>query len=62
METLKAQNNKFMTDDLPHLLFYLAGIKTKDYQKERNLISPHFNNARHRLVLQNIDYDQALMR
>lgn len=62
METLKARNNKFMTDDLPHLLFYLAGIKTKDYQRERNLISPHFNNARHRLVLQNIDYDRALMR
>lgn len=62
METLKAQNNRFMTDDLPHLLFYLAGIKTKDYKRERNVISPYFNNARHRLVLQNIDYNRALMR
>ena len=51
-----------MTDDLPHLLFYLAGIKTKDYKTERNLISPYFNNARHRLVLRNIDYDQTLHR
>lgn len=41
---------------------YLAGIKTKDYQREKNLISPHFNNTRYRLVLQNIDYDRALMR
>ena len=62
IETLQARNNKFMTDDLPHLLFYLAGIKTKDYKTERNLISPYFNNARHRLVLRNIDYDQTLHR
>ncbi len=62
IETLQARNNKFMTDDLPHLLFYLAGIKTKDYKAERNLISPYFNNARHRLVLRNIDYDQTLHR
>ena len=62
IETLQARNNKFMTDDLPHLLFYLAGIKIKDYKAERNLISPYFNNARHRLVLRNIDYDQALHR
>lgn len=62
IETLQARNNKFMTDDLPHLLFYLAGIKIKDYKAERNLISPYFNNARHRLVLQNIDYDQTLHR
>lgn len=62
IETLQARNNKFMTDDLPHLLFYLAGIKIKDYKAERNLISPYFNNARHRLVLRNIDYDQTLHR
>lgn len=62
IETLQARNNKFMTDDLPYLLFYLAGIKTKDYKAERNLISPYFNNARHRLVLRNIDYDQTLHR
>ena len=62
IETLQARNNKFMTDDLPHLLFYLAGIKIKDYKAERNLISPYFNNAHHRLVLRNIDYDQTLHR
>ena len=59
-ETLMARNNKFMTDDLPHLLLYLAGIKTKDYCEERNVISPSFNNNRRRLVLKTIDYDKAL--
>lgn len=59
-ETLMARSNKFMTDDLPHLLLYLAGIKIKDYFEERNVISPSFNSSRRRLVLKTIDYDKAL--
>ena len=60
IETLKARNNRFMTDDLPHLLLYLAGISTKEYKAERNVLSPRFNNRRPRLVLNSIDYDKAL--
>ena len=55
-----ARSNKFMTDDLPHLLLYLAGIEIKDYFEERNVISPSFNSNRRRLVLKTIDYDKAL--
>jgi len=60
IEIMKARNNRFMTDDLPHLLLYLAGISTKEYKAERNVISPRFNNKRPRLVLNSIDYDKAL--
>ena len=49
-----------MTDDLPHLLLYLAGISTKEYKADRNVLSPRFNNRRPRLVLNSIDYDKAL--
>lgn len=60
IEIMKARHNKFMTDDLPHLLLYLAGISTKEYKAERNVLSPRFNNRRPRLVLNSIDYDKAL--
>ncbi len=43
-ETLMARSNKFMTDDLPHLLLYLAGIKIKDYFEERNVILSTLRN------------------
>ena len=56
----QARNNRFMTDDLPHLLFYLAGIQTPTYQPERSLLSPQYNPKRCRKVLNNIDYDIAI--
>ncbi len=56
----QARNNRFMTDDLPHLLFYLAGIQTPTYQPERSLLSPQYNQKRCRKVLNNIDYDIAI--
>ena len=49
-----------MTDDLPHLLFYLAGIQTPTYQPERSILSPQYNKKRCRKVLNNIDYDVAI--
>ncbi len=38
----KAIDREFTTDNLCHLLFRLAGIKTKEYKEERDLISPAF--------------------
>ena len=35
-------NREFSTDNVCHLLFRLAGIKTKVYQSERDLFSPEF--------------------
>ena len=49
-----------MTDDLPHLLFYLAGIETKTYKADRCMLTPQYNNQRSRKVLNRIDYDVAM--
>lgn len=46
----------FMTDDLPHLLSGLAGIRCKEYQPQRDLISPLFNKDRARKICGEIVY------
>lgn len=56
----QARTNKFMTDDLPHLLFYLAGIETKTYKADRCMLTPQYNKQRSRKVLNRIDYDVAM--
>lgn len=53
-----AADRPFMTDDLPHLLLYLAGIHSRDYRDNRNIISPHFDVSRRRLIKDHTDYDQ----
>ena len=53
-----ARNRRFMTDALPHLLLYLAGIKTKNYREENNLISPKYNENRPRILKGTTDYDK----
>ena len=50
----------FMTDDLPHLLAYLAGIKCKEYSPERNLIDNSFNVTRKRIIRGETDYDSII--
>lgn len=55
-----AQQRPFSTDDLPHLLFGLAGIQTPYYRPERDVLSPHFKPQR-RLIKETVDYD-AVMR
>lgn len=52
-----AVDRPFMTDDLPHLLLYLAGIHCQCYQPERNLIDDRFNVHRRRMICGETDYD-----
>ena len=47
-----------MTDALPHLLLYLAGIKTPTYKEEYNILSPKYNEMRPRILKNSADYDQ----
>ena len=47
-----------MTDALPHLLLYLAGISTPDYHPEYNLISPQYDEMRPRILKGYCDYDK----
>ncbi len=52
-----ARNRRYMTDALPHLLMYLAGIETKDYNERYNLLSPRYDNKRPRILKNTTDYD-----
>ena len=47
-----------MTDALPHMLLYLAGIHTKDYHAESNILSPQYNEMRPRILKNTTDYDK----
>ena len=54
----------FMTDDLPHLLFDIANIKTKWYEPSRSLIHSKYNNKRKRIITGfslkgSVDYDKV---
>lgn len=55
-----ACNRPFMTDDLPHLLLYLAGIHCKYYSDKRCLISDCFDEKRKRLIVGQVDYDKIV--
>ena len=47
-----------MTDALPHLLLYLAGIETPTYKEEYNILSPKYNEMRPRILKNSVDYDK----
>ena len=49
-----------MTDDIPQLLLYLAGISTPFYLEEANIISPNYHCTRKRMLMGTIDYDKII--
>lgn len=53
----KSTNRPFYSDDLSHLMLYLGGISCKDYNDERNIISPLYNNKRKRMLRRSTNYD-----
>lgn len=57
-EIIGAKNRRFMTDALPHMLLYLAGIHAKDYHAEYNILSPQYNEMRPRILKNTTDYDK----
>ena len=57
-EIIGAKNRRFMTDALPHMLLYLAGVHTKDYHAEYNILSPQYNEMRPRILKNTTDYDK----
>ena len=57
-QIVEARNRRFMTDALPHLLLYLAGIKTPYYNDKFNLLSPAYDESRPRLLKGITDYDK----
>jgi heptose-I-phosphate ethanolaminephosphotransferase len=57
-EIVQARNRKLMTDALPHLLLYLAGISAPDYHEEYNVLSPKYDENRPRILKGTTDYDK----
>ena len=53
-----ASDKRFMTDALPHMLVWLAGISTKSYHPQYNLLSPDYNEMRPRILKNSADYDK----
>jgi len=54
----KARKRRLMTDALPHMLLYLAGIATPDYRPEYNILSDEYDENRPRLLKGIADYDR----
>ena len=54
----KAKDLRYMTDALPHLLLYLAGIETPTYQAKYNILSPEYDEMRPRILKNSADYDK----
>ena len=57
-EVVNARNRRFMTDALPHMLLYLAGINCPYYRDSLNLLSPEYNESRPRVLKNTADYDK----
>ena len=57
-DIIKARDRRYMTDALPHLLLYLAGISSPDYRDDLNILSPEYNEARPRILKGTTDYDK----
>lgn len=55
-EIKNSLSKPFMTDNLPHLLFHLAKIKTEYYKESKDLLSPSYNCGRR--MVHDCDYDK----
>ena len=57
-EIVRARSRRLMTDAVPHLLLYLAGIHTKNYHPEYNILSDRYHEKRSRVIKATVDYDK----
>lgn len=57
-DIIKARGRRYMTDALPHLLLYLAGIDSPHYRDSLNILSKDYNEARPRILKNTTDYDE----
>ena len=57
-EIVQARHRRFMTDALPQMLLYLAGIQAKDYHPEYNILSEQYDEMRPRILKATTDYDK----
>ena len=58
----QAVHRPFISSNLCHLLFGLAGIGTPEYKPERDLLSPQFNPKLKRIIRNDVDYDVIMKK
>lgn len=59
VESIKgAKDKRYMTDAVPHLLFYLGGISSPHYRESLNLIGDKYDEDRPRTLKNTTDYDK----
>ena len=57
----RSVDRPYMTDDLPHLLLDLAGIRCDCYDPTRSVVNERFDTSRARLLREDkIDYDSIM--
>lgn len=59
-QIMRAKDRRFMTDALPHLLLYLAGIHCPYYRDDLNVLSSSYNESRPRMLKARTDYDKIM--
>lgn len=50
----------FISSDICHMLFSLAGIQTADYRADRDLLSPEYITNRPRYIGDHVDYNELI--
>lgn len=50
----------FISNNLCHMLFSLAGIRTSEYKAELDLLSPGYNSKPKRIINKTTDYDEII--
>ena len=46
----------FFSSDLPQVLFYLGGIRTREYHEHHNILSPEYDMIRRRMLRGEVEY------
>ncbi len=59
---VEQRDQPFMSDAMPHLLLWLAGIHTPHYKAERNILSKDFDASRPRMMKKRNDYNKLDMK
>ena len=57
-QIVQARSRRLMIDALPHMLLYLAGIHSKDYQGAYNVLCDEYDEKRPRVLKNTTDYDK----
>ncbi|MEG1728686.1 MAG: phosphoethanolamine transferase [Bacteroidaceae bacterium] len=56
----KMAHRPFAIDDIPHLMFGLAGIHCPQYNPKRDLLNDSFNSDRPRILKRMVDYNELM--